>query len=346
MEPRPPRPRNPQPPYPGAVPGYLAGQPTPGAQPVYPYAPQAAGGLPVQPPQAVPLAGDTLLLTRQRKRRGVAMGVIGFVAGLALLAGLAWFLRDRINPPSGQIAQNPAGQVAVGTPPAVPAVAATVTGAPAASNLLSTATPTVTPPPRPTQPPPTSTPAAPPTPTAEAAIDAAIVPLVEALPGPDLLPEGLAEVESGERSKGEVVNSLAGGDPMIEAEAEQLLTDWGWEGNAYRNYGAADGLMTPAGLSAFNVSAHRFADANSADDALIYFSDRVVAAQGLADVEIPLMGDASRMLAGAPEGAPIAVLYLRDGNTMYRIGAGASPDAPAADPVAVLLEVGQAMMGQ
>lgn len=346
MEPRPPRPRTPQPAYPGAVPGYPAAAPGQQGQQVFPYAPLTPPGAPVVPPPPVPLSGEPLLPRQQRKRRGMALGVLGFIAGLALLAGLAWFLRDRLMSPSNQIAQNPQGQVVVETPVGqAPAVSGSPAGAPAAANLLATATPTATPPPRPTSAPPTNTPPAPPTATAEMAVENAIIPLMEALPGPDLLPEGLVEVESGERSKGEVVNSLAGGDPMIETEADQLLTDWGWEGNAYRNYGPADGVVTPAGLTAFNVSAHRFADANSADDALIYFSDRVVAAQGLGDVEVELMGDAVRMLSGAPDGAPISVLYLRKGNTMYRIGAAGSAEV-ASDPVAALAAVGQAMSGQ
>jgi hypothetical protein len=344
MEPRPPRPRNQQPTFPGAPGGPAI---PPGAPAAYPYSPQSAPGVsgsPVAPPP-VTLGGAQIEPRRQRKRRGILVGVLGFLAGLALLGALGWFLRDRILPPAQTGTPPAAIQVVPGSPVnGAPAAAGSPTPAPAIANLLATATPTSTPAPRATTSPPTNTPV-PPTPATDGAAGG-LEPLAETLPPAEALPQGLAEIDAGERSEGEVIASLAGGDPNIEAESEQLLNDWGWEGNAYRNFGPIDGIMTPDGLTAFNVSAHRFADADSADNALIYFSDRVVAAQGLGDIEIDPLGDAARMLAGAPDGAPIAVLYLREGNTMYRIGAAASVDAPGADPVAVLVAAGQAILGQ
>jgi hypothetical protein len=90
------------------------------------------------------------------------------------------------------------------------------------------------------------------------------------------------------------------------------------------------------------VSVHRFADAESAANALIFFSDQVVISQGLEDVEAPAIGESARLLLGSPDGVPLTILYVQDGPIMYRMG-GSSANADS-DPTADVLAVAQAII--
>lgn len=329
MEPRPPRPRTPQPPFPGgAAPAAYPGAPAAGSAGYdgYPYAPAGTA-----PP--APLGGE--LLPRQERRRQQAWrGVAVFVLALALIAGLGYAFSDTLLP---------RGPAPSPTAPAGPALAAspaaTPTAAVAIANLLATATPT----PAPAQP--TSAPTATPGPAAAgastsdagAASDQALVPLVDLLPTTADVPDGLTLVTTDERSESEVVASLGGTD-----EDARLLSDWGWEGNAFNDFTGS----TANGTYALNVSIHRFADDASADDALIYFSDKIVGeASGYSEAEIEPLGDAVRLLVGTPAGDPTSVIYMRDGSVMYRIGGTAAADV-AGDPTADVIAVAQALLAR
>ena len=75
-----------------------------------------------------------------------------------------------------------------------------------------------------------------------------------------------------------------------------------------------------SGTTFLNVSVHRFADAESAANAMVFFSDYVISSQGLEEVEPPAIGESARLLKGAPDGVPLSVLYAQQGPIMYRIG--------------------------
>ncbi len=342
MEPRPPRPRS------------AAGQPgspyAPGARPPHPgpepYAPTPAGA--VNP-------ADLDLVSRGERRRRGALRALGTLVLLALVGGGLWWFRDRLPIPS--VTLNPPQQAASVTPavpettavaalPNPPTAAAEPTGRPAVASVLATAT--ATPPPAPTS---TAAPTAPPAaaakptaapeaPTEDAATSADDMRLIDLLPNAAAMPNGLVQSTEGERSKSEVVESLGGSD-----EASQLLDDWGWQGNAYREFIAPEGAGLPDGATDYiNVSVHRFASPEAADNALTYFSDQVVAAQGMTDVSpVPQVGDAARALQGSPDGLPLVVLYVRDGSTLWRIGGSAN--SAAGDPVADVVAVAQAVVG-
>ena len=197
-----------------------------------------------------------------------------------------------------------------------------------------TATPRATSTPLPTSTPvPTAVPVEP-----DRDISAQNLPLLDLLPTQEQVPGGLVLADEAERSKQDVVAALGGTD-----ESVQLLDDWGWSGNAFRDYLLPqDAKPGPSGTTFLNVSVHRFADAESAANALIFFSDQVVISQGLEDVEAPAIGESARLLIGAPDGVPLTILYVQDGRIHYRIGgSSASSDG---DPTADVLAVAQAII--
>jgi hypothetical protein len=338
MEPRPPRPRS-------TAGGDRSAASLAGDR----FGPFPAGGAPAVNP------ADIDLISRGERRRRGLLRLLGGVVVLALLIGGGWWYRDRL--PS--ISVNAPGQGAVPAPVSTPtreaaqSIAATPaaqtsdqagqTDQPAVASLLATATATPRPA-RPTAPAavagaPTRA-AAGPTATPGAARQASdTTPLLDLLPGASQAPEGLALTNEAERSKSEVVASMGGTD-----EASQLLDEWGWQGNAYREFAApADNTLPDGSVTYLNVSVHRFASPDAADNALTYFSDYVVTTQGLQDVQVDPVGDAARGLTGAPDGNALAVLYVRSGALLYRIGT--STNSANGDPMAAAVAVAKAMLG-
>ena len=171
-------------------------------------------------------------------------------------------------------------------------------------------------------------------------ISAETLPLLELLPTQAQMPAGLILADEAERSKDEVIAALGGTE-----EAAQLLDDWGWSGNAFRDFIADEDAPPESGTTFLNVSVHRFADSESATNAMVFFSDQVILVQGLEEVEAPAIGESARLLKGAPDGVPLTVLYAQQGPIMYRIGG--STESPDGDPTADVLAVaGEIIAGQ
>ena len=350
MEPRPPRPRTQGPPDrtahtptgPGPTGGSAYGPGVGG----YPGV-QTGGPVAYGPEQTAPqFASEIPLVPRQeRRRRRVARGAAMLLVLLVGVGALGLVFRDRLLGGGDDGRAVPAGMV---SPTAIaadgPGAASATSPTPArrtVASLLATATATATsaaPTPTVAASEPTA-PATRPTRTPAAAANGAAadeVPLDDLLPTAAEVPEGMAVVEEGERSQDEVAAAIGGTE-----EASQLLTDWGWEGNLYRNFEAPDAAELPPGTTtALNVSIHRFATPDAASEALTYFSDYVIALQGLTEFDLGQpVGDEVRALQGAPEGSPLVVLYLREGATMFRIGGSSnSPDGDPTDDVLALAE--------
>ena len=158
------------------------------------------------------------------------------------------------------------------------------------------------------------------------------VSLLQLLPTQDQVPAGWVLVDEGERSKEEVIAALGGTE-----EAAQLLDDWGWSSNAYRDFIADEDAPTQGGTTFLQASVHRFADAEAAANAMVFFSDQVIFGQGLEEADPPAIGESARLLKGAPDGVPLAVLYVQDGPFFFRIGA--SSDSVDGDPAEAVLSV-------
>ena len=300
------------------------------------------------------MAGEEPLLPRQQRRQRSALrGVLGTLLVVAALAALAWYFRAPLQnlispaPPSPTVVAQP---VSIGENPEAPAAATPQAAdeAPesaALPNALATVTPT----------PARATATAAPddaeqqvaedadVPAAEQEepdrdISAQTLPLLDFLPTQEQVPAGLVLADEAERSKQDVAAALGGTD-----EAFQLLDDWGWSGNAFRDFVLPqDAEPGPGGTTFLNVSVHRFADAQSAANALVFFSDQVVISQGLQDVEAPVIGETARLLTGAPDGVPLTILYVQDGPIMYRMG-GSSANIDS-DPTGDVLAVAQAII--
>jgi hypothetical protein len=259
---------------------------------------------------------------------------------IAAVAAMGWVFRDAVRGLIVPPAPSPAAEALVtapGTPTAAPDSAAL-------PNALATVTPTAEPESTATAEPEDESPAVAVDATEPAEpdrdISAETMPLLELLPSQEQVPAGLVQVDEAERSKEEVIAALGGTE-----EAAQLLDDWGWSGNAFRDFIADDSAVLPGGTTFLNVSVHRFADPESAANAMIFFSDQVIFVQGLEEVEPPAIGESARLLRGAPDGVPLSVLYAQQGPIMYRIGG--STESPDGDPTADVLTVaGEIIPGQ
>lgn len=335
MEPRPPRPRSANPfETPGSSETAGIGErlyPAPGEPAYYPGAETYAPGAAAVPP---------LLPRRQRRQRRALRGIAVAVVLVAAIAAMGWVFRDAVRgliiPPPPSPATD-ALVTAPGTPEPAPESAAL-------PNALSTVTPTAEPRSTATREPEKESPsqgvAATEPSEPDRDISAQTRPLLDLLPTQAQLPAGLVQADEAERSKEEVVAALGGTE-----EAAQLLDDWGWSGNAFRDFIADKNAPPQSGTSFLNVSVHRFADPASAANALIVFSDKVIVDQGLEEVEAPAIGESARLLKGAPDGVPLTILYAQQGPIMYRIGG--STDSPDGDPTADVLTVaGEIISGQ
>lgn len=314
----------------------------------YPTGTEYAPGMAAEPP---------LLPRQQRRQRNALRGVGITVLVIGLLAAAGWFFRDTIQgfitpttPAPTEVAQttdDPGDSAGLAlASPTAGSTASNETDETEESAGLPNALATVTP----TAAPATATAS----PDVAAAPDDEVIttedslepdrdisaqtqPLLAFLPTQEQVPAGLVLADEAERSKADVVGSLGGSD-----EASQLLDDWGWSGNAFREYIAAEDAVAPGGTTYLNVSVHRFADAESAANALVFFSDQVVLQQGLQEVEAPAIGETARLLFGSPDGVPLAVLYAQEGPIMYRIGG--STNAAESDPSAEVLAVAAAIV--
>lgn len=335
MEPRPPQPRSSHPFEPPGPPD-TAGigerlYPVPGEPVYYPGAEGYAPGAAAEPP---------LLPRRQRRQRGAVRGIAVTVVTIGGLVALGWFFRDAVRgfvvppapPPTTQ-----AQLTAPGTPTVAPEAAAP-------ANALATVTPTPELSAAATSEPDNgaeqdqsaSSDGAAESGESSGDISSETLPLLELLPSQTQMPAGFVQTAEAERSNAEVVESLGGTE-----EASQLLDDWGWSGNAFRDY-VADETAVAGGANFLNVSVHRFADAESAADALVVYSDQVIVGQGLQMVESPAIGDSAVLLVGSPDGAPVSVLYAQQGPIMYRIGG--STTGGEGDPTTDVLTVAEAIV--
>jgi hypothetical protein len=288
-------------------------------------------------------AEPPLLPRQQRRQRGALRGLVIALVLIALVAAFGWLLRDTIrgiiSPPPPEptvVAITDGNLAALGSPTAptsaaLPNALATVTPTPAAAS-------TATPRPQRAEAEATLVPAAGQTTEPDRDISAQTRPLLDLLPTQEQVPAGMILSDEAERSKADVVQALGGTD-----EAAQHLEDWGWSGNAYRDFIVPDGGQPPpTGTTFINASVHRFADAASAANALVFFSDQVILEQGLQEVEAPAIGESARLLQGSPNGVPLAILYVQNGPIMYRIGGSTS--AAEGDPTTDVLSVATAIM--
>jgi hypothetical protein len=156
--------------------------------------------------------------------------------------------------------------------------------------------------------------------------------LADLLPNVDNLPLGFVITDEAERSKDDVAAGLGGTE-----EAAALLDDWGWSGNAVRDFTADEDAPPPSGTTLLTVSVHRFADPEAAANAVIYFSDHVIDVLAFEDAAAPAISERARLLEGAPDGVPVSLRYVHQGPILSRSGGSTSTadGTPRGDVLAV-----------
>jgi hypothetical protein len=191
---------------------------------------------------------------------------------------------------------------------------------------------------------PTATSAAPPEPSPTAQQEETPAPTEEAaVPAPTEESAGSAGESSGDVTAEDFLPAAADLDGTWEVQAEgfrtqaevgealgeggeDALVQFGWQENAYRDFGREAGDAETFFIS---VSVHRFDSADGAREGLTYFSD-VLAASGLyQDAAAVEIGDASVAMEGSQNGANLYALYVLDGNFMIRFGGSSLTGDPA-----------------
>ncbi len=141
------------------------------------------------------------------------------------------------------------------------------------------------------------------------------------LPDPADLPGDWAITDEGERTKSEVAAAIG-------PNGDDLLTSWRWRENVYRDLTRIDPASFPFEVTYISTSVHRFAGAEGASEALTTWSDLVVEAQGLQDIDAPAIGDESRALVGPGDGINLYILYVRSEKYIVRYGASSARGDP------------------
>lgn len=151
------------------------------------------------------------------------------------------------------------------------------------------------------------------------------------LPTTGDLPDGFQRTEDDKRVKDAVAASFSNSD-----EATNLLGEWEWRENAYRTFEIpADAGADPNSMTYINISIHRFGTEQGAKSALTYFADDVITTQGLEELDVDRVGEQTRALKGAPDGANLVVLYIRTNNYLIRIGGSSPQGDPTQDVIAM-----------
>jgi hypothetical protein len=154
------------------------------------------------------------------------------------------------------------------------------------------------------------------------------------LPTTNEMPSGFERTEDDKRSKEAVAASFSNAE-----DATANLNEWEWRENAYRTFEIPDAGGDPNGMSYVNISIHRFGTEQGAKDALTYFADDVIGTQGLEEFDIERIGEQTRALRGAPDGANLVVLYIRVDNYLIRIGGSSPQGDPTAEVVALAEQI-------
>lgn len=157
-------------------------------------------------------------------------------------------------------------------------------------------------------------------------------------PDASAIPPGLDAVTEETRTLEGVVDALGG-----SRDAAVQLENWGWSGNAEREYMPSDpAALPPEATTSITVSLHGFASEQAAAEALPYYSD-ILLNLGYEERSAGSIGAANRLLAQPQEGGgTVVALYVQEGSVLYRIGGFSL----AGDPTLDVLSVASATIGQ
>lgn len=123
------------------------------------------------------------------------------------------------------------------------------------------------------------------------------------------------------------------------AIAMRNLQQWGFEGNAWRDY-AASWWDDPYLLSRAEVSLHRFRTEAGALAALPVYANSRIAALGLAAASKPPVGGNSLLLSGTVDGGNEDTIYVAIGGILARVTA----ISPAGDPYPAAKKIARSLV--
>lgn len=139
------------------------------------------------------------------------------------------------------------------------------------------------------------------------------------------VPAGLVEIERGSRD----LDAIAAGFPSPD-EAAQLMTAWGWAGNAYFNFAG----VTASGTTSLEVSFHLFDGEPGATEAMSYFAAGRATVRGYDPLPFERVGDDALAIGGPVAGGTEVTIYLRIGAYLVRISAVSPSGDPYGDAAA------------
>ena len=151
------------------------------------------------------------------------------------------------------------------------------------------------------------------------------------LPSEDEVPDGLRLVEEGGRGKEEIGSGFS--DPQ---RGTQLLTEWGWDGNVYRNFSGAGETVTERGTFWLEVSLHKFASVQTATEAADYFAEDRAAIRDLTGVPVERVANPTIAIGGQTGDGFEVTVYTLAGSVLVRVSAIAERTGnPVVDATAV-----------
>ncbi len=148
------------------------------------------------------------------------------------------------------------------------------------------------------------------------------------LPTASEIGDGYEQSDNGSRDAEGVAGSFP--DPV---DAAAKLEEFGWLENSYRQYELTGAAETDTQF--INVSVHKFDSETGAKDALSYFANGGQTAQGLTEVDADKLGEGSIYLQGPIEGGNVFVIYVRQGEFVFRIGGLSTSGDPAETTTAI-----------
>ena len=156
--------------------------------------------------------------------------------------------------------------------------------------------------------------------------------LLDLLPSAAEVGPAFVVVDNHTRTLAEQASGFANAD-----DAARQLAGWDWQENVFQVFQTVDLTPTGAPLATLDISLTRFANAESAAQALPYFlSDRAavlaqheVKSQNLSPRPI---GDETRVLGGPVQGGDDTTLYVRTGALLLRLSLTTTSGAPVMSP--------------
>ena len=165
----------------------------------------------------------------------------------------------------------------------------------------------------------------------ESTFESVPVLLATLLPTIEEIPPGLVQTDDQTRTL--ELSSQVYSDP---ADMKRRFQNWGWRGNVFRSFGAADsGVVDPVSTSLIAVSIHEFGSAEAASQALDYALNDEVSVFGHQEIDLTQLGDRSRAISGREPTGNETIVYTQVQSTLIVVAAISPEGDPTFDAKSV-----------